>query len=140
MITIASGLRNSLIVLELLRSFDDLPDIHVGTFTNCREQGLTFCVSSTTENGEYFVFDAFTWCVYEHRNSDEIIINGKKGLISMNGDLPYMGESKWEYLASFSWGEYSECATKLADFMQEWARKGLVKAKIAKKKREKEAA
>ena len=107
MITLESGLRNSLKVLEFLKKNPKLKDfnIAVGTFTNCRECGLTFKI---------MLRESFTWCIYEHRNSDEIIINGKEGYISMNGMLPYCGNSKWEYLASFSCNQYSKCANKLA--------------------------
>lgn len=112
MITLETGLKNSLIVLEHLRNNEDLKDIHiaVGTFTNCRECGLTFRVMSKRA-------EAFTWCIYEHRNSDNIIINGKEGYITMNGELPYKGDSKYIYIASFNWNQHLECAHKLAELI-----------------------
>jgi hypothetical protein len=78
MITLERGLRNSLIVLEYLRDMEELKDINItiGTFTNCREVGLTFAVLEKKN---------FTFCVYEHRNSDSIIINGAPGFICNAG-------------------------------------------------------
>lgn len=107
MITLESGLKNSLIVLEHLRSMEKLRDINitVGTFTNCRECGLTFRLGFPKP---------FTWCVYEHRNSDEIILNGKEGYITLNGDLPYTADSKSIYLASFSYNQHFKCAKELS--------------------------
>ncbi len=114
MITLSQGLKNSLIVLEHLRDNTDLKDINIiiGTFTNCRECGLTFLMSEGNK--------AFTWCVYEHRNSDSIIINGKEGYISCAGELPYIADSKWEYLAEFKYNEHYECAIKLAEMFTEF--------------------
>lgn len=115
MLQISKGLSISLIILEILRNFDELNDIDiiVGTFTNCRECGLTFAMF------EGRVDDHFTFCVYEHRNSDNIIINGKKGLISMNGDLPYCADSKWKFLAEFNYNEHYQCAVALKDLILE---------------------
>ncbi len=129
MITTAKGLQIGLTILELLRSHDKLSryEIDVGTFTNCREVGLTFHCSMAYQDGELKDFGGFTWCVYEHRNSDEIIINGKKGHISLNGDLPYKADSKYEYLGKFSWGQYDECAEALATLIIEYADKQMAK-------------
>lgn len=122
MITLSKGLVNSLIVLEHLRNNENLKeiDIHVGAFTNCREVGLTFAVASTYKNGKYHGVTPFTWCIYEHRNSDEIIINGKEGYVSLNGDLPYKADSKHVYLQSFSYHEHMKAADKLAEFITHW--------------------
>ena len=109
MIMLESGLVNSLLVLEHLRNNEDLKDIDItiGTFTNCRECGLTFRIMKKQKS--------FTWCIYEHRNSDRIIINGKEGYICMNGELPYAKRTKWDYLESFSYNQHYECAKKLAE-------------------------
>ena len=124
MITLSQGLKNSLIVLEHLRNNEELQrlcDISVGAFTNCREVGLTFAVLGYYDvKGEHItgsMNDAFTYCVYEHRNSDEIIINGKSGYVSMSGDLPYNEGTKYDYLASFSYNKHYECAEKLANMI-----------------------
>lgn len=109
MISIEQGLVNSLIVLELLRNNESLNDfdVTIGTFTNCRECGLTFRVSGNKETG------SFTWCVYEHRNSDQIIVNGKPGYVCLNGELPYRDGTKWDYLQAFSPGDYENVAEYL---------------------------
>jgi len=122
MITLSQGLLNSLIVLEHLRNNEDIKDIRIsiGTFTNCRECGLTFAVFA--ENGE-----TFTWCVYEHRNSDSIIINGKDGYITLNGDLPYCSDNKWQYLGASGCGEHQATADKLANMIIEYAKKNIEK-------------
>lgn len=116
MITLSQGLLNSLFVLEYLRNNEDLKgiDIDVGTFTNCRECGLTF---------KYYGKKSFTWCVYEHRNSDSIIINGKEGYISMSDDLPYMADSKYKYLAEFSYNQHFKCSEKLAKMILDFHKK-----------------
>lgn len=130
MITLENGLRNSLVILELLRDNNTLYyyNIHVGAFTNCREVGLTFAALGWyDQDHRYHSITPFTWCVYEHRNSDEIIINGKEGLVSLNGDLPYAGDSHHSYLASYSRGEYDLAAGKLADLIQEYTNLQIVK-------------
>ena len=107
MLIIETGLKISLIVKSILDGDSELNDLGVvvGCFTNCRESGLTF---------KMFVGkNSFTWCIYEHRNSDSIIINGKEGYISSNGDLPYMAEDKYTYIKSFNFGEYEETANFL---------------------------
>lgn len=107
MIKLSSGLKQSLLVLEHLRDNEELKDIDisVGTFTNCRECGLTFMLYGK---------NPFTWCVYEHRNSDAIIINGKEGYISVNGELPYKSDSKFDFLAEFHYNQSLEAANFLA--------------------------
>ena len=137
MITLSSGLKNSLVILEFLRNDESLKnyDISIGTFTNCRECGLTFAVIGfTNDEHEFNLVEPFTWCIYEHRNSDSIIINGKKGLISLNGDLPYCSDNKWADLASFSYNLHYDCADKLIDMIKEYT------AANIKPKKEKQSA
>ncbi len=124
MITLSSGLKNSLIILEILRNDEDFcnkVDLKIGTFTNCRECGLTFMLSGQYDKDKQYksINKPFTYCVYEHRNSDSIIINGKEGYISLNGDLPYASDSKSTYLASFSYNEYNQAAEKLIQLILE---------------------
>jgi hypothetical protein len=110
-----------MITLENLRNKENLRNyqITVGTFTNCRECGLTFVIQGFhDEKNEYHNIDSFTWCVYEHRNSDEIIINGKEGYICRNGELPYNGDSKYSFLESFSYNEHELCADSLVNRIQ----------------------
>ena len=123
MITISTGLVNSLIVLELLRNNEELNDkcdISIGAFTNCRECGLTFTpFSYKDDEGEFVHTEPFTFCVYEHRNSDDIILNGKDGWISLNGHLPYQADSKSVYIASFPYSEHYKCAEKITELILE---------------------
>ncbi len=107
MVRLNEGLKVALIVLECIRDSDDLKDIEVGVgaLMNCREQGLTFYAAN--KKHKYF-----TWCVYVHRNSDSIILNGKAGLLSAAGELPYKGD-KWECIASFSYDNHLACAENL---------------------------
>ena len=139
MIYLSSGIKNSLVVLEHLRNnseLNQLCEISVGAFTNCREVGFTFSVLGyNDDDGKLIpgsVDDLFTYCVYEHRNTDDIIINGKSGLINMNGDLPYKGGSKDDYIAAFSWHEHYKCAEKLADLILT-SREKFMKSKTPKK-------
>ena len=113
---LTNGLTNSLKVLGILKKDKTLAgiSIYVGTFTNCREQGLTFIADN--KKGR-----PFTWCVYEHRNSDEIIINGKPGFITLAGELPYKGD-KTQYLASFKFGAYRNAANTLSAFIREYVK------------------
>jgi hypothetical protein len=128
MISVSQGLKNSLIILEHLRNNEELNklcDISVGAFTNCREVGLTFILTGVNDDsGNYLRGDihtgasvVFTYCIYEHRNSDSIIINGKEGYVTNNGELPYAGETKYDYLAEFPYNGHIEAADKLAEFM-----------------------
>lgn len=121
MITLSSGLQNSLVVLQHLRANCDIEefDISVGTFTNCRECGLTFVLHNFTRKANQI----FTFCIYEHRNSDKIIINGKEGQRTCNGDLPYQGESKDTFIAEFHYNEHFKCAKKLAELIEEFYEK-----------------
>lgn len=111
-IELSAGLKNSLEVLKYLKRNKELRAIKghitIGTFTNCRECGLTFL---------YMEKESFTWCVYEHRNSDQIIINGKKGYETMAGALPYCSDSKWDNLGEFRYNEYEKAANKLAELI-----------------------
>lgn len=124
MIHLSAGIKNSLIVLEHLRNnqqLNDLVDISIGAFTNCREVGLTFTVMGYNDDeGKPIIGsldDVFTYCVYEHRNTDDIILNGKRGWIHYNGELPYKGETKSEYIESFLWNEHFQCAEELAQLI-----------------------
>ncbi len=74
--------------------------IDFGTFDNCREYGVTF------------TYGLWTFCVYEHRNSDEIHIEGcPTAEIQTYG--PYGGVSKSDTLFSARFEEYGVIATKL---------------------------
>ena len=122
-IEISSGLEVSIKILSLLKKRKDLKaNVHIGTFTNCRELGYTYTITDGFIGKEKVflpIEEWFTFCTYEHRNSDEIIINGKKGYVSNNGDLPYNGDSKYDYLASFRYDDFDGAVDKLVELMNE---------------------
>jgi|GEM_PF-2786110 len=83
-------------------------EIEVTEFDNCREHGYQYEVTNGKQN--------VVFCVYEHRNSDGLIINGcRKEYVSSYG--PYNGESKYDYLASFSYNEHYKCASQLSEWL-----------------------
>ena len=110
-VDIPAGLKISVEILKRLKKRKELfaYEIMVGCFTNCREVGLTFYPIYL--NGR-MLDESKTFCIYEHRNSDQIIINGKEGYITGSGELPYMSDSKWDYLASAECENY-DVATDL---------------------------
>ena len=94
----SAGLNNSLRVLNYLKKYKNIGEIYVNTLQNGRETGLTFIVERKNNNVEQK--DFFTFCVYEHRNSDEIIINGKEGFLSY--ELPYISKTGLNLLVSLA--------------------------------------
>lgn len=84
------------------------PSLEIGEFFNCREEGFTYSLLGGKQD--------MVFCVYEHRNSDQIIINGCKRE-DMAAYGPYNGDSKYSYLASFGYDEYHEAADKLVEFL-----------------------
>lgn len=74
--------------------------VEFGVFDNYREYGLTASI-----NG-------WTFCAYEHRNSDAICIEGcPTGQVESYG--PYGGEDKYDVLFSTSWMQYWEARKAL---------------------------
>ena len=83
--------------------------IEVSEFDNCREYGFQYRVL----NGKQDV--SFT--VYEHRNSDNIIINGCKTEDVQPYGAYLKGGSKWDYLACFGYEEYNKVTDQLFKFL-----------------------
>lgn len=114
-ITFAKGLVISEIITRLLIENETLDeeleknDTHVVIYAlqNCREQGYQYSVYSRK------TLKTFTWCTYEHRNSDQIIINGKEGIHTMSGDIPYKGD-KFNFIESFEYNQFYEAAEALS--------------------------
>jgi hypothetical protein len=75
-------------------------------FDNCREYGLTI------DAGNGWIF-----CVYEHRNSDQIQIQGCPAA-EVRPYGPYGDADKWDTLASFEWREYYATAVALASMIR----------------------
>jgi hypothetical protein len=95
------------------------PDaVEFGTFENCREYGLTVTVGN------------WTFCAYEHRNSDALCIEGcPTGEAKDYG--PYGGEDKYDVLFSTNHGRYYE-ARKALRVAVELAKDGLSVSGIAR--------
>lgn len=79
--------------------------IEIGRYENCREQGYIFSLK--------YGFNAIVhYCVYEHRNSDNICIIKFKGQFTNTPTLEQVWEGrkdKWDYDKSFSYNEIYEC-------------------------------
>lgn len=79
--------------------------VDFGTFDNCREYGLTFTVPG------------WQFCVYEHRNSDKICVQGCP-IGEVNPWGPYGGVDKWDVLASARYEMYGAAAAFLIDALR----------------------
>lgn len=83
-------------------------NVRTSSFNNLRENGLVYTVDSP--NG-----DTRSFCAYESRNSDEIIING---ITNWDGHkLPYAGETKYDYFSRHSYDDWEGAAEKLASYL-----------------------
>lgn len=81
--------------------------ISFDTFDNCREWGLTF-----TAGG-------WTFCCYEHRNSDEIHIEGRP-TVPIQEWGPYGGDDKYDTMFHAGWEQY-QTITKALTYVIEAA-------------------
>lgn len=79
-------------------------------FYNCRESGYMYRLQGAAQE--------ITFCVYEHRNSDALIINGcwtkdvqPYGAYNLGG--------KWDYLDNFRYDQHYEVAKRLAKMLHE---------------------
>jgi hypothetical protein len=72
-----------------------------GTFENCREYGLTVTVGG------------WTFAAYEHRNSDDICIEGTR-TADVKPYGPYGTDDKYDVLFSARWKQYHEAATAIS--------------------------
>lgn len=85
-------------------------NVFVSNFQNGREFGNVYTVMEP---------DNFpmSFCVYEHRNSDSIIINGKRG---WDGEeLPYAADNKHAFFAEFSPQDADQAADTLAMYLKD---------------------
>jgi len=97
---------------ELKKEMDreNISNVSVSPFENGREWGNAYTVMSPDGNTR-------TFSVYEHRNTDSIIINGTT---NWNGtDLPYAADSKNLFYAEISGEERQRAAKTLTYFMKE---------------------
>lgn len=88
-----------------------ISNVSVSSFYNSREYGNAYTVM--TPDG-----DTRTFSVYEHRNTDSIVINGKTNWKGSDVELPYTADSKHEFFAEIPYGERKQAARTLTYFMK----------------------
>ena len=99
----------------------------VGRYENCREQGYVFSIQVGNEEIHY--------AVYEHRNSDQLIVLIANGLNLNTPSVDFMwkdrGEkaTKYDYNKSFRCGEITECGEWIICDMLDWAEEIISKTK-----------
>lgn len=86
-----------------------LDGVTVTPFYNGREWGNVYTVIEPDGATRSFA-------VYEHRNTDSIIINGRKNWKGQ-GELPYTADSKDEFFAEFGPQDHKRAASALVFFM-----------------------
>lgn len=99
---------------ELKKEMDrvGLNNVSVSSFYNTREYGNAYTVM--TPNG-----DTRTFSVYEHRNTDSIIINGKTNWKGADeNDLPYVADSKNAFFAEMPYDGREQAARTLTYFLK----------------------
>lgn len=91
-------------------------EVVVGRYENCREQGYIFSVVYDGEQRNY--------CVYEHRNSDQLCVVVFDGLTINTPTLDMvcdaMGDSKCNYTKAFDYGEIVSCGDYIVEDMKEF--------------------
>lgn len=93
---------NFRIPVEVMRWIELPEGINFGTFNNCREYGITY------------KYNGWTFCLYEHRNSDNIILQGCPDAdVEPYGPYGKDSDSKWDVLADFKFGQYENAAEAL---------------------------
>lgn len=90
--------------------------VSVSPFQNGREWGNVYTVMTPDGSSRSF-------SVYEHRNTDSIVINGRDGWDGQ--DLPYAGDSKDDFFAEFPPGDRKRAAQALTFYMMEAQSGGL---------------
>lgn len=108
--TVAEVIR--LLLLDTLKYSEVLggKSLEVIPFDNCREFGYMYHIIGGKQD--------LTFSVYEHRNSDEIIINGcKTSNVKPYG--AYNGGSKYSYLKNFSFDSHYQVAKQLKVYLEE---------------------
>lgn len=85
--------------------------VEVNSFFNSREYGNVYTVADPSGVRRSF-------SVYEHRNSDSIIINGATDWHPQEDELPYAADSSHQYFAEISSGDDKQAARTLAYFLK----------------------
>ena len=90
------------------------PEIEVGRYENCREQGYVFRLRIGCNT-------LMNYAVYEHRNSDKLIVlkSDRNTINTPSIDEMWNGrESKYDYDKGFSYGQIIECGEYILDDME----------------------
>ena len=87
-----------------------IDDVMVSSFQNGREQGNVYTVYTPGNN-------TMSFSVYEHRNTDSIIINGKSNWDGK--ELPYTEDNKNAYFDEYHHKDYSQAADSLAMYLKD---------------------
>lgn len=97
-----------------LKCASDKPvSINVGRFENSREQGYVFSLYVYGEQTKHYA-------VYEHRNSDKLIVLKQDGFTINTPSVEFMfgDRDKWEYDQSFEYGEIVPCGDWIMNDMK----------------------
>lgn len=88
-------------------------EIKVGRYENCREQGYVFSLL-------YDYKQVVHVAVYEHRNSDELIVIAFKASVinTPTIDVVMKDRTKFEYTKSFECGHIEECVEYIVNEMR----------------------
>lgn len=87
----------------------DITGVSATPVLNGRENGIAYTALTPEGNTR-------TFFVYEHRNTDSIIVNGKE---NWDGDgLPYAGDDSHTYFAEFSPNEFGVVADTLSFYLK----------------------
>jgi hypothetical protein len=94
------------------------PEIEVGRYENCREQGYVFRLRVGVEI-------LMNYAVYEHRNSDKLIVlkSDRHTINTPSIDDMWNGrESKYDYDKDFEYGQILECGDYIIEDMENLVR------------------
>ena len=89
------------------------PEIQVGRFENCREQGYVFRL-------RFGVNILKNYAVYEHRNSDELIVleSTNETLNTPSIEEMFNGRGKYDYDHGFEYGDIVSCGDYIIEDME----------------------
>jgi hypothetical protein len=104
-------------------------NVEVGRYENCREQGYVFTLHFVGEADGKRTFFQRNYAVYQHRNSDSIIVLISNVHTINTPGIDEMWKDKGEnprscdYDISFSWDEISKCGEWILDDMDDFLAK-----------------
>jgi hypothetical protein len=105
---------HTFIVREATHRLITDPEIEVGRYENCREQGYVFRL-------RIGVNILMNYAVYEHRNSDRLIVlkSDRETINTPSIDEMWNGrKSKYDYDKSFEYGQIADCGHYIFDDMK----------------------